>query len=112
MIPDQNKEIDAMLSHVEGNWFPGLTTISITPAPAASVASATMRFSTDPRSKTAFTSATVTINNAATWNFTVAAQNLGFKPNTYYWQFTTTDTNGVVQTYLKGEMLVEPKINV
>ena len=49
---------------------------------------------------------TITINNATTWDFTIPVQNLPLVAGTYDWQFQTIDSQGSIQTYMRGTIEV------
>jgi hypothetical protein len=115
MIPGQSDTLDAQLAFVQGDTWGGIPSIILDPAPNYTVASARMQFreskvavlpaatlSTAPSAS----EGTITINTATTWDFTIPVQNLPLAAGTYDWQFQTTDSQGSIQTYMRGTIEV------
>lgn len=114
MLPGRSTTLDAEVSFVEGNTWPGVVSIAISPAPANNVSTARFAIKEKPNSpynKVELSSGAgeVTITDAANWEFAIPAQSLDLPASQYVWQFETTDTAGTVQTYLEGSMTVYPK---
>lgn len=111
MIPGQSDTLDAQLAFVQGDTWGGIPSIILDPAPNYNVVSARMQFrafklAVLPSATLSSTDGTITINNAATWSFTVPVQNLPLTAGTYSWQFQTTDSQGSIQTYMQGTIEV------
>ena len=106
----QNYELPAV---VTGDTFPAwrVTSIKINGvAPSTALDSVRMDFRTTPAAAVASlslnsTSNGITINNNATWDFTIDEFQLSLDPGTYYWDIETT-TGTTVRTYLAGSFKV------
>lgn len=116
MTPATSSELDKNLSFVQGDTWEGIPSLSFDPAPAAPVVSARIWFrdtwtSTQVRAKLDSSDVNqISIVDANTWAFTVPVQSLPLKAGNYVWQFETTDSLGVVQTYMQGQIQVYPDI--
>ena len=53
--------------------------------------------------------AAVVINNAATWNVTVAPRTVTLADGFWHWSFRTTDSAGTIKTRLSGTITVLPR---
>jgi len=109
--PGSSDDLNELLATVQNDTWTGISSVTVTPAPASPLASVIMAFKVDP-SATApalqLTSAAsqITITNAATWTFSVPPQALALTPGTWYWQIQTTSAAGTVNTYLQGTLEV------
>lgn len=117
MAPGTSAELDASLTYVELDTWGGIPSFTITTdgvPPAVPVASCKMQFR--PNANTFTPSATlengagITITSAANWEFSIPQQELDLKAGQYVWSFVATDDNGVVQTYMQGNIEVLKRI--
>lgn len=120
MIPGTSAALDASLAFVEGDTWGGVPSTSYlvdgTP-PSDDLASVKMEFRAGLTSSETLISLTsadgdITITSAANWEFTVPAQSLAllFAQSPYTWAIQTTDISGVIQTILKGNIEVLPRL--
>lgn len=111
MKPGSSDDLNELLATVQNDTWTGISSVTVTPAPASPLASVIMAFKVDP-SATApalqLTSADsqISIINAATWTFSVPPQTITLAPGIWYWQIQTTSAAGKVYTYTQGTMEV------
>ena len=53
----------------------------------------------------------ITIDNTVTWTVTVPAQVLDLTTGTYFWDFETVDSAGVIRTLYKGTIFITPEVS-
>lgn len=111
MLPALSTTLDAALSFVKGDHFPGIAQITVSPAPANAVASARFQIrsvsTVTPRSQSFSTAAgTITIVSAANWIFTIPAAVSTLPVGKYNYQFETTDSTGIVFSPFEGVLTV------
>ena len=97
---------------VRGDTFPGLTVSSVKingSNPTTALDSVKMDIRTTPAAASAELSLSstdgITINNNATWNFTIDAFQVNLDAGTYYYDIETI-TGTTRRTYLKGHWIV------
>jgi len=111
MVPGQSDTLDTQLAFVQGDTWGGIPSIILDPAPNYNVVSAKMQFRESkvavlPSATLSTTDGTIAIVDAGLWSFTIPVQNLPLTAGTYDWQFQTTDSQGSVQTYMRGTIEV------
>lgn len=112
MTPATSSVLDKNLSFVQGDSWEGIPSIVFDPAPLAPVASARIWFrdtwtSTQVRAKLSSEDPNqLFISDPNLWSFVVPVQFLSLKAGSYVWQFETTDSLGVIQTYMQGQIQV------
>lgn len=120
MIPGTSAALDASLSFVEGDTWGGISSVTIlvdgTP-PSDDLASVKMEFRAGLTSSETLVSLTssdgITITSASNWEFSVSPRQLDhlkFSNQPYTWAIQTVDVNGVIQTYLQGNISVLPRL--
>ena len=99
-------------SIVHGDTFPGLTVSSVKingAYPTTALDSVRMDIRATPAATSSELSLSstdgITINNNATWNFTIDAFQVNIKAGTYYYDIETT-TGTTKRTYLKGHWVI------
>ena len=104
---------------VEGDTWLGLTSVTITvdgSPPGDALASVAMTFKKSKRSGPASlelvsSGSEITLTDAANWIFAVAEVTpFPLKPGVYVYDVQTTDDQGVIQTYLEGEIEVLKRV--
>jgi hypothetical protein len=111
--------IVSILPFVEGDTWPGITSIAILEdgvPPTSDASVAVLRFAPSrnaPRVSVELSSADseVTITDPNLWTFAVPATDLPqLKAGTYVYAFRVTNVAGDTTTYLEGEIEVLPRI--
>ena len=118
MLPGTSTALDTTWSFVQGdtwNETPSLTITEDSLPPVNPVASVELQFrqnvwSPNPSLTLSNTDGTIVITSAANWIFQFPEQDLPLKAGTYVYSLRTTDNTGKVQTYLTGQIVVQPSI--
>lgn len=119
MTPAESEQLNKNLAFVSGDTWQGIPSVSISPAPTASLVLVRMNFRNtliSVRTMESLSSAKaipetpsvnqIVIDDAINWQFHIPEQKLQLKAGTYAWQIETRDSSGNIQTYLQGTVQV------